>query len=165
MARKPSSRQRVVVDSVTPFLWFDRDAQAAAKLYTSLIQNSRITEVSRVRPGGPVLTVAFELNGQRFLGLNGGPIYPHSPAFSIFVTCRGQREVDRLWTALTRGGEESRCGWLVDRFGLSWQIIPRRLLELLQDRDPRRARRATEAMMTMRKIDVPALEAAVAAAE
>lgn len=162
MKARRTNSAKVSVDGVTPFLWFDSEAEPAAKFYTSLFRNSRITDVGRSGPKGPVMTVAFELSGQPFVALNGGPVYKLSPAFSVCVYCRGQREVDRLWKALVRGGEESRCGWLVDRFGLSWQIIPKRLPQLLSDPDPQRAQRALAAMMKMQKIDVAALEAAVA---
>ena len=157
---KQGTAARVSVEGVTPFLWFNDQAEPAARFYTSLIANSRVLDVSRAGPKGPVMTVTFELGGQRFVALNGGPVYEPTPAFSIFVACRSQVEVDRLWGSLTRGGEESRCGWLVDRYGLSWQIIPNRLPELLSDPDPGRASRALAAMMTMQKIDVAALERA-----
>jgi predicted 3-demethylubiquinone-9 3-methyltransferase (glyoxalase superfamily) len=148
---------RVRVDGITPFLWFDDQAEEAARFYVATFAGSRITAV---RPGGPKgkpLAVEFELGGTPFVALNGGPTYRLSPAFSVFVQCRTQRDVDVLWTRLVRGGEPSQCGWLVDRFGLSWQVIPNRLGELLGDRDPARAQRAMEAMFKMQKIDVPTL--------
>ncbi len=155
--------------SVTTCLWFDTQAHEAAQLYTSLLPDSEIGAVSRYpqdhafpsgAPGG-VLTVDFRLGSQRFVGLNGGPHYQLTPAASIQVYCPDQAEVDRLWDALTAdGGEESQCGWLVDRFGLSWQIIPTRLTELMTDPDPGRAQRAAAAMLTMRRLDIAALEAA-----
>jgi predicted 3-demethylubiquinone-9 3-methyltransferase (glyoxalase superfamily) len=139
---------------VTTFLWFDDHAEAAAELYCSLIPNSKITEVSRM--DGKAFTVAFELDGQRFVALNGGPTYELTPAASRFVNCTDQDEIDRYWNALLRdGGKPSRCGWLVDRFGLSWQIIPEELPRLI--RDPR----GREAMMAMVKIDLAKLRAAV----
>jgi predicted 3-demethylubiquinone-9 3-methyltransferase (glyoxalase superfamily) len=142
---------------VTTFLWFDDQAEAAAELYCSLIPNSKITEVARMN--GKAFTVAFELDGQRFMALNGGPTYQLTPATSLFVNCKDQDEIDRYWDALLRdGGEPSQCGWLVDRFGLSWQIIPEELPRLI--RDPR----GQAAMMTMAKIDLAALRAAVAPA-
>jgi predicted 3-demethylubiquinone-9 3-methyltransferase (glyoxalase superfamily) len=151
---------RVRVESVTPFLWFDDQAEEAARFYVATFAGSRITEV---RPGGPrgkALGVEFELGGTPFIALNGGPVYPQTPAFSMFVSCSSQREVDVLWTRLVRGGQPSRCGWLVDRYGLSWQIIPKRLSELLGDPDPLRAGRALQAMMKMQKIVVRTLERA-----
>jgi predicted 3-demethylubiquinone-9 3-methyltransferase (glyoxalase superfamily) len=155
-----SSRAPVKVLGATPFLWFHDRAEDAARFYVSLIAGSRITGVAP-GPDGKVLTVSFELAGQLFTILNGGPHFDLSPVFSIALTCQGQKEVDRLWTALTRGGEESQCGWLVDRFGLSWQVVPERLLELLRDPDPQRAALAFGAMMKMRKIVVRDLERAV----
>jgi predicted 3-demethylubiquinone-9 3-methyltransferase (glyoxalase superfamily) len=156
-----ASPRSVRVEGVTPFLWFHDHAEDAARFYVSLIAGSRITDRAP-GPDGKLLTVSFELAGQPFIALNGGPYFDLSPAFSIVLRCKGQKEVDRLWKALTRGGEESRCGWLVDRFGLSWQVIPERLLELLQDEDPQRAALAAAAMMKMRRIVVRDLEWAVA---
>lgn len=149
-------------------LWFDQgQAEEAARFYTALIPNSKITDVSRSpaeTPSGPegmVLTVDFTLNGVPYQGLNGGPDFKLSEAVSIAVECDDQAEVDRLWDALAAdGGEHSVCGWLKDRFGLSWQIFPRRLSELLADPDPQRARRAMEAMLKMTKIETAELEAA-----
>jgi predicted 3-demethylubiquinone-9 3-methyltransferase (glyoxalase superfamily) len=161
MTTRQSARgPRVRVDSITPFLWFKDRAEEAARFYVASFAGSRITAV---RPGGPrgkALVVEFELGGTPFVALNGGPSYAPTPAFSIFVSCPTQREVDLLWTRLLRGGRPSRCGWLVDRYGLSWQVIPKRLPELLGDRDPERAGRALAAMMKMQKIDVRALERA-----
>ncbi len=150
-------------------LWFDTEAFDAAQLYTSLLPDARITSVTHYpdqvdfpsgEPGA-VLTVEFELGTQRFVALNGGPHFQLTPAASIQVFCADQAEVDRLWEGLLAdGGQESQCGWLVDRFGLSWQVIPTRLTELMSDPDPARARRTTAAMLTMRKLDIAALEAA-----
>jgi predicted 3-demethylubiquinone-9 3-methyltransferase (glyoxalase superfamily) len=153
-------------------LWFDKGlAEEAAKLYTSLIPNSRITEVSRSSadtPSGPegmVLTVDFTLNGVPYQGLNGGPEFKFNESTSIAVECDDQAQVDRLWDALAAdGGEHSVCGWLKDRYGLSWQVYPKRLTELLADPDPGRARRAMEAMLKMTKIETAELEAAADAA-
>ena len=150
---------------ITPCLWFDTQAEQAAQFYTSVFPNSRIVEVSRFGEGGRrdadlALVVSFELDGQPVTALNGGPEFAFTEAVSFQVDCADQAEVDHYWTALTDGGEESRCGWLKDRFGLSWQVIPRRLTELLGDPDPARAHRAMDAMFTMRKIDVAALERA-----
>jgi predicted 3-demethylubiquinone-9 3-methyltransferase (glyoxalase superfamily) len=151
------------MQKITTYLWFDNQAEEAARYYTSLFADSRIVDVHRHGEGGPAPTgtammVTFELAGQRFLALNGGPEFRFTEAISLFVDCESQEEVDELWAGLTEGGEESRCGWLKDRWGLSWQIVPRRLTELLSDPDPGRARRAAQAMMGMRKIDLKALE-------
>jgi predicted 3-demethylubiquinone-9 3-methyltransferase (glyoxalase superfamily) len=154
-----------------PCLWFDGDAEAAAELYTSLLPDSRIENVWRSPadtpsgPAGMVLTVDFTLRGQRFQGLNGGSDFRFNEAVSFVIECEDQAEVDRLWDALTaEGGEPGPCGWLKDRFGLSWQIVPRQLGELIGDSDPERARRAMEAMLTMGKIDVAELQRAADAA-
>jgi predicted 3-demethylubiquinone-9 3-methyltransferase (glyoxalase superfamily) len=152
--------------SVTPFLWFHAQAEDAAAFYVSLFPQSRIRHTVMTNSAIPgdddgVLTVDFELDGQRIIAMNGGPAFTLDEAFSLSVEVDGQEEVDRLWDALTAdGGEPSRCGWLRDRFGLSWQIIPRELHQLMADPDPERASRAAAAMMTMGKIDVAALRAA-----
>jgi predicted 3-demethylubiquinone-9 3-methyltransferase (glyoxalase superfamily) len=152
------------MQKITTFLWFDTQAEEAATLYTSLFPNSRITDVSRYGDAGPgapgsVMTVTFELDGQQFTALNGGPEFKFTEAISLSVDCASQEEVDELWDKLTAdGGEESQCGWLKDKYGLSWQIVPRRLPELLTDPDPARASRAMQAMFGMKKIDVKALE-------
>ncbi|MEV7181608.1 VOC family protein [Kitasatospora sp. NPDC093679] len=152
---------------ITTFLWFDHQAEEAAQFYTSLFPDSRIVDVQRYGEAGPgaagsVMTVSFELAGQRYLALNGGPIFPFTEAISLQVNCDDQAEVDRLWDALTAGGgQESDCGWLKDRYGLSWQITPRRLMELLADPDPDRSQRAMRAMLQMQKIDIQALEDAL----
>ncbi len=152
-------------------LWFDGQAEDAANLYVSLLPDSKIDKVSRSpaeTPSGPegmILTVDFTLAGQQFLGLNGGPDFKFNEAVSFVIECDDQAEVDLLWDALTaNGGEPSACGWLKDRFGLSWQIVPLRLNELLSDPDPDRARRAMEAMLTMGKIEVAELDRAAGAA-
>jgi predicted 3-demethylubiquinone-9 3-methyltransferase (glyoxalase superfamily) len=142
---------------ISPFLWFDGQAEEAANLYVSLFEDSEVTHVTP-GPGGKAQWVSFTLSGVEFMALNGGPQFPFTEAVSFFVRCKDQDEVDRLWTQLTEGGEESQCGWLKDRFGLSWQIIPDRLSELLGDSDPERSQRAMQAMLQMRKIDVQALE-------
>ena len=156
---------------ISPFLWFDGQAEDAAKFYVSLFPNAAISKVSRYpadAPGGnsegAVMTVEFEIDGVTFVALNGGPDFKFNEAVSLSVDCDGQAEVDRYWRALTEGGEEGPCGWCKDRFGVSWQITPRRLIELTTNPDPAVSRPATEAMMTMRKIDIAALEEAVAAA-
>jgi predicted 3-demethylubiquinone-9 3-methyltransferase (glyoxalase superfamily) len=157
---------------ITPCLWFDGQAEEAAELYVSLLPDSQIDNVMRSpadTPSGPAgmpLLVEFTLAGQHFQGLNGGPEFKFNEAVSFVIECEDQAEVDRLWEALTAGGgEPSMCGWLKDRFGVSWQIVPRELNELMQDPDPQRARRATEAMLQMRKIDVAELRRAVEAPE
>lgn len=153
---------------VTPFLWFESQAEEAANYYVGILPNSRITGVSRFGEGGPgpagsAMTVSFELCGQPVTALNGGPAHRLSEAFSFLVNCETQAEVDRLWDALLAdGGTPSQCGWLTDRFGLTWQIIPDRLLELMGDSDPARAGRVVQAMLQMVKIDVDALERAYA---
>ncbi len=158
------------MQGITPFLWFDHQAEEAAAFYTSVFPNSRILEVSRYGDAGPlprgtVMTVSFELGGQRFIALNGGPQFTFTGAISFFVTCDTQAEVDRYWERLTAGGAEIQCGWLTDRFGLTWQIVPAGLLELLQDPDPLRSRRTFEAMFAMKKLDLAALRRAHDGAE
>ena len=144
---------KVAVEGVTPFLWFDRDAEEAARFYVSIFKGSKIVSASP-------MSVEFNLAGQDFYALNGGPTYKLTPAYSMFVTVKTQKQVDELWARLTEGGEESMCGWLVDKFGLSWQIIPKRLPELLGHKDPEVAQRAVQAMLKMRKIDIATLEKA-----
>lgn len=154
---------------ITPCLWFDGTAEEAANLYVGIFKNSKITEISRCGDAGPlpkgtVLTVAFELDGQPFTALNGGPMFKFSEAVSFQIPCDTQAEIDRYWNSLTAdGGEESMCGWLKDKFGLSWQVVPNRLIELITGSDPDQVRRVTEAMMTMRKIDVARIEEAAKA--
>ena len=153
------------MQKITPFLWFDSQAEEAANFYVSIFKNSKILGVSRYGEAGPgsagtVLTVTFQLDGQEFTALNGGPHFTFSEAISLYVDCESQEEVDELWAKLTAGGEESMCGWLKDKYGLSWQIVPRVLLELMQDKDPVKAKRVTEAMLQMRKIDIRALQQA-----
>ena len=152
---------------ITPVLWFDGNAEEAAEMYVTLLPDSRIDKVWRSPadtpsgPAGMVITVDFTLAGQQFQGLNGGPDFKFNEAISFAIECQDQAEVDRLWEALTaNGGEPGPCGWLKDRFGVSWQITPRRLEELVNDPDPERARRAMEAMLKMGKIEVAELERA-----
>jgi predicted 3-demethylubiquinone-9 3-methyltransferase (glyoxalase superfamily) len=157
------------MQKITPFLWFDTEGEDAARFYTSVFPNSKIGEIARYgsagpRPEGTVMTVSFELDGQRFVALNGGPEFTFSEAVSFLVNCDTQDEVDSYWSALSEGGEEGPCGWLKDKFGLSWQIVPNRLPELLADPDRERAQRVMEAMLKMRKIEVDELERAAAAA-
>src|SRR5215211_3542795 len=148
---------------ITPCLWFDTEGDEAANFYTSLFPNSRILEVARYgsagpRPEGTVMTVSFELDGQKFLALNGGPDFTFSEAISFQVFCTNQEEVDAYWSKLSEGGEEGPCGWLKDKFGLSWQIIPTALPELLGDPDEEKAQRVMAAMLNMKKIEVAVLE-------
>jgi predicted 3-demethylubiquinone-9 3-methyltransferase (glyoxalase superfamily) len=143
---------------ITPFLWFDNNAEEAANFYTSLFKNSKVLIVNRV--GGKVMTVSFELEGQKFIGLNGGPHYHFTEAFSMFVSVETQEEVDHLWNKLTEGGSENRCGWLKDKYGLSWQIIPNALTELMSDRDPEKSTAVFQAMMKMNKIVIADLKQA-----
>ncbi|GAA2273740.1 VOC family protein [Nonomuraea roseoviolacea subsp. roseoviolacea] len=151
------------MQKITTYLWFDHQAEEAAEFYTSLFAGSRVLDVVRHGEGGPAMMVTFELAGQRFLALNGGPEFRFTEAISLYVDCESQEEVDDLWARLTAdGGEESRCGWLKDRYGLSWQIIPRRLAELMSHPDPATARRVAAAMRTMNRIDVAELEKAAA---
>jgi len=155
---------------ITPFLWFESEAEAAARFYVSLFPNSRIGAISRYGEAGPgpagsVMTVSFELNGLPVTALNGGPAYAFTEAVSFQVSCEDQAEVDRYWTALTAdGGQEGPCAWLKDRWGLSWQIVPKALPELLADPDRGRAMRATQAMLQMKKIDIDKLREAADAA-
>ncbi len=153
--------------SITPSLWFDHNLEEAAEFYTSVFPNSQIEGFNRYTDAGPgepgaVVSGTFVLDGTRFIGINGGPEFPFSEAVSFMVNCKDQDEVDYYWDRLTDGGEESQCGWLKDRFGLSWQIVPDRLYELLSDSDPARATAVTKAMLGMRKIVVADLEKAAA---
>jgi predicted 3-demethylubiquinone-9 3-methyltransferase (glyoxalase superfamily) len=155
--------------TITPCLWFDTEGEAAASFYTSVFPNSRIVDVARYGSAGPraegtVMTVTFELDGQRFVALNGGPDFTFNEAISFQVDCADQDEVDAYWSKLSEGGEEGPCGWLKDRFGVSWQIVPRALPELLADSDRERAQRVMAAMLSMGKIEIDALERAAAAA-
>ena len=150
---------------ITPFLWFDTQAEEAANFYVSLFKNSKVTNVSRYpdgapRPKGMAMTVSFQLDGQEITALNGGPEFKFTEAISFFVDCETQDEVDRLWSALTKGGEESQCGWLKDKYGLSWQIIPRALGRLMNDHDPIKSQRVMQAMLQMKKIDTAKLKQA-----
>jgi predicted 3-demethylubiquinone-9 3-methyltransferase (glyoxalase superfamily) len=159
----------MTMPKITPWLWFDTEAEQAAELYTSVFPNSRILEVSRYGSAGPreeglAMTVSFELDGQRVVALNGGPDFTHSEAFSFQIDCEDQDEVDYFWEKLGEGGEHGPCGWLKDRFGLSWQVVPRRLPELLADPDTEKAQRVMAAMLEMRKLEVDELERAAAAA-
>ena len=167
------------MQKITPFLWFDDRAEEAAEFYVSVFTarraskpsagESKILDVSRYGEGGPgtpgtAMVVTFQLEGLEFSALNGGPAHEFTDAISFLVNCEGQEEVDELWAALTEGGEEGPCGWLKDRYGLSWQIVPTALTELLSDPDPERAQRAMQAMLQMKKIDIAGLRRAADAA-
>ncbi len=153
------------MQKITPCLWFDTEGEEAAKFYTSIFENSRILDISHYgdagpRPAGTVMTVSFELEGQEYLALNGGSEFRFNESVSFQVHCETQEEVDRFWNNLTDGGEEGPCGWLKDKYGLSWQIIPTVLPELLGDPDPEKSQRAMKAMLDMKKIDINALRKA-----
>jgi predicted 3-demethylubiquinone-9 3-methyltransferase (glyoxalase superfamily) len=155
---------------IVPNLWFDTEAEEAARFYASIFKDSRIVNVAHYTEAGPreagtVMTVEFELDGQRFVGINGGPEFKFDEAVSFQVTCESQEEVDYYWNSLGEGGEEGPCGWLKDRFGLSWQVVPSGMEELFADPDPKRAERAMRAMLGMRKLDLAALRAAADGAE
>ncbi|HET7486698.1 MAG TPA: VOC family protein [Acidimicrobiales bacterium] len=154
--------------TITPCLWYDTQAEEAAEFYVSVFPNSRILEVGHYGEAGPgpagtVMAVKFELDGQEFTTLNGGPLFTFDEAISFQIGCADQAEVDYYWNALTDGGEEGPCGWLKDRYGLSWQVVPGRLIELLGDEDPDRSTRAMRAMLEMKKIDIAAVERAALA--
>jgi predicted 3-demethylubiquinone-9 3-methyltransferase (glyoxalase superfamily) len=158
-------RTNPMTQMIRPCLWFDTEAEDAAKHYVSIFPNARIVEVARYGEAGPreagtVMTVIWELDGQEFMGLNGGPEFTFNEAMSLEVTCRDQDEVDYFWDKLGEGGEHGPCGWLKDKFGVSWQITPQRLNELIADPDPHRAQAAIKAMLGMGKIDVAGLERA-----
>jgi predicted 3-demethylubiquinone-9 3-methyltransferase (glyoxalase superfamily) len=155
------------MQKITPFLWFDGKAEEAMNFYVSIFKNSKVGKVRRYGEGGPapkgaVMSASFELEGVQFHAFNGGPAFTFTPAISLFVDCQTQAEVDELWEKLSAGGEKSRCGWLKDKFGLSWQIIPTALGEALNNPDPVKSKKAMEAMMQMTKIDIAALERAQA---
>jgi predicted 3-demethylubiquinone-9 3-methyltransferase (glyoxalase superfamily) len=153
------------MQKITPFLWFDNQAEEAAEFYTSIFKNSKISSISRFGEEGPgvtgsAMTVSFQIEGQEFTALNGGPHFEFTPAISFFVNCESQAEVDGLWDKLSEGGEPEQCGWLKDRYGVSWQIVPGILLEMLQDEDAEKSRRVTIAMLQMVKIDIEKLKLA-----
>ena len=165
-----------MAQKITPFLWFDSQAEEAANFYVSLFKNSEVLETTRYSetaileatrysdtapgPTGSVMTVSFRLDGQEFTALNGGPMFRFTEAVSFAIACDSQEEVDRLWEALSAGGEKGQCGWLKDKFGLSWQVVPKVLYEMAQDQDPARVNRVMAAMLQMTKLDVAALQAA-----
>ncbi len=153
------------MQKITPFLWFDNQAEEAMNFYISIFKNSKILAVNRYSEAGPgpkgsVMTASFLLDGQAFVALNGGPVYQFTPAISFVVNCETQEEVDDLWEKLGAGGREDQCAWLQDKYGLSWQIVPTALVKLLSDPDPLKAQRVMAAMMKMKKIDIAALQRA-----
>ena len=162
-------RPNLTLQKITPFLWFDTQAERAAKFYTSIFPNSRIGKITRYdkagakasgRPAGSVMTVEFQLAGQQFVALNGGPEFKFTEAISFVVNCQTQPEVDRYWKRLSAGGKQVQCGWLRDKFGLSWQVVPTLLLKLLSGEDPEKSQRVMEAMLKMVKLDIKKLQAA-----
>jgi len=159
------------MQTITPFLWFDNQAEEAAKFYTSVFENSQIVKVARYgeagakasgRPMGTAMTVVFQLDGQEFVALNGGPHFKFTEAISFVVNCKTQEEVDYYWEKLSEGGDEKaqQCGWLKDKYGLSWQIVPKALGEMLQDKDPKKPERVMKALLQMKKIDIKGLRQA-----
>jgi len=153
------------MQKITPFLWYDNQAEEAANFYVSLFKNSKITSVNRYGDAGPgpkgsVMIITFQLEGQNFTALNGGPTFKFTPAISLYVDCETQEEVDQLWDKLSEGGRKDRCGWLQDKYGLSWQIIPRALQSLMSDPDPKKSSSVMQAMLQMDKIDVSKLQEA-----
>ena len=155
------------MQKITPFLWFDGNAEEPMNFYTAIFKNSKIGNVARCGETGPgpkgsVMTATFQLDGQEFMALNGGPMFTFSPAISFFVNCQTQAEVDDLWEKLSAGGEKGRCGWLKDKFGVSWQIIPSALGELMRDQNPTKSKNVMQAMMQMGKIDINGLKQAYA---
>src|SRR6266436_1527968 len=162
------------MQKITTFLWFDAPAEEAAKFYASIFKDSRIVGMTRYdaegskaagRAAGSVMTVEFELDGQRFTALNGGPLFKFTEAISLVVHCEDQKEVDHFWEKLSAGGQEVQCGWLKDKFGLSWQVVPTVLSEMLQDKDAQKAKRVMAAMLKMKKIDIAELRRAYEARE
>lgn len=153
------------MQNITPFLWFDHQAEEAAHFYTTIFKNSKITSLSHYTEGGmgepgTVMTVSFNLNGQEFTALNGGPMFKFNEAISFVINCDSQAEVDELWEKLSAGGEKGQCGWLKDRFGVSWQVVPVELFRLINDLDPVKAKRVSEAMLKMGKLELDALRQA-----
>jgi predicted 3-demethylubiquinone-9 3-methyltransferase (glyoxalase superfamily) len=152
---------------ITPFLWFDGNAEEAVNFYTSVFRNAKVTSLTRYGDAGPgpkgsVMTATFQLDGLEFTALNGGPQFQFSPATSFVIHCKDQEEVDHYWSKLSEGGKPNQCGWLDDKFGVTWQVVPDALIRLLQDEDPARSRRAMQAMMQMTRIDIATLEKAAA---
>ncbi len=158
-----SSIKTEVGQKITPFLWFDNNAEEAINFYVSIFKNSKILNVSRYGEGGPgpkgtVMSATFQLEGQDFMALNGGPHFKFTEAISLFIKCETQEEVDELWEKLSEGGSKSRCGWLKDKFGLSWQVVPTILGELLQSKDPEKSKRVMQALLQMDKLDIQKLK-------
>jgi len=160
---------RVARQKISPFLWFESNAEEAARFYTSIFKNSKVLGITRYneaaskasgRPRGSVMTVAFQLEGQDFTALNGGPVFKFSPATSFVVSCENQREIDHLWKKLSKDGKINECGWLDDKYGVTWQIVPSILPKMLQDRDPKKVARVTEAFLKMKKFDIAILKLA-----
>jgi predicted 3-demethylubiquinone-9 3-methyltransferase (glyoxalase superfamily) len=147
------------MQKITPFLWFNGQAEEAMNFYVSIFKNAKVLSTAP-GPDGKLMSVTFELDGQQFMGINGGPQFPFTEAISFFVHCEGQEEVDEFWEKLSEGGSKGQCGWLKDKYGVSWQIIPKQFMELMQDKDPARAGRVMQAMLKMTKLDVKALQAA-----
>lgn len=165
MLDRTTASKEQTVQKITPFLWFDKQAEEAMLLYTSVFKNSRVGAVTRYGEAGPgpqgsVMTASFELAGQQFTALNGGPLFHFTEAISFAVDCGSQEEVDELWSKLSAGGEEGACGWLKDKFGVSWQIVPTALTEMLTDPDPEKSERVTTAMLKMKKTDIQTLRRA-----
>jgi predicted 3-demethylubiquinone-9 3-methyltransferase (glyoxalase superfamily) len=153
------------IQKITPFLWFEHQAEEAAQFYTSIFKNSKITAVTRYGEAGPgpkgsAMTVVFEIEGQQFIGLNGGPQFKFTPAISFVVNCETQQEIDELWERLSQDGKKIECGWLQDKYGVSWQIVPTVLGEMMQDKDPARSQRVMKALMQMKKLDIAGLQEA-----
>jgi predicted 3-demethylubiquinone-9 3-methyltransferase (glyoxalase superfamily) len=159
------SEESKITTRITPFLWFNDQAEEAMNFYTSIFENSKVLSVSRYGDAGPgpkgsVMVAVFELNGMVFNALNGGPHFKFTEAVSFVINCGPQEEVDHYWDKLSAGGSESQCGWLKDKFGLSWQVVPKKLIELIQDKDPKKSNRVVQAMLQMKKIEIPKLQAA-----
>jgi predicted 3-demethylubiquinone-9 3-methyltransferase (glyoxalase superfamily) len=153
------------MQKITPFLWFDGKAEEAAAFYTSIFKNAKVTDVSRYGEGAPapkgsVMTATFELEGQKFIALNGGPHYQFTPAVSFFIHCETQGEIDHYWEKLSAGGKQIQCGWLTDKFGLTWQVVPTVLMTYMRDKDPEKAKRVMQAMLKMVKLDIATLQRA-----
>ena len=158
-----------MIQKVTPFLWFDSKAEEAVKFYTSIFKNSKILGITRYdetgskasgRPKGSVMTVAFQIEGQNFTALNGGPVFKFSPAVSFVINCNNQEEIDHFWSKLSKGGKPNQCGWLEDKYGVTWQIVPTVLVKMLQDKDKKKVSRVTEAFLKMKKFDIATLKRA-----
>ena len=153
------------MQKITPFLWFDNQAEEAVKFYTSIFKNSKIVSIMRYGEAGPgpkgtVMTATFQLDGQEFVALNGGPHFKFTEAISFVINCKTQEEVDHFWEKLSEGGEESRCGWLKDKYGVSWQVVPTVLVEMLRDKDAEKSKRVMPAMLKMGKLDITKLKQA-----